>query len=305
MLLFDTLMTPCPLLPKTVRGALLGLAMLLLAPGGMAQTEGLKVSVGIGVIQPSDKQANFYNGSPQNENTVMRILHSEQFGHGIWNNLTDQGLISDAVSSYDQLTVAEYGNMHYRLSVLLSVGLRYDWPSGWGWLSRIDFSDIKAVGAFNISATNGTGVLTNASQYVRCGISGQERRINIDLGVSKMLAPQSASGLAVNAGLNINNCKVEHNDMEIAGKSYDIRDIWNGQAPFHGSAAYEYINQGGIGIGGFAGMEYRVQLTSATVVSLGATVHYTNIALNGYEGYSWNPQLTLKIDMGNFSFLDD
>ncbi|MBQ9473682.1 MAG: hypothetical protein IJU81_04670 [Bacteroidales bacterium] len=288
--------------PRPIRLALILFVLLPFAVS--AQSEGLKVSVGIGVLRPSDKHANFYNGSPQNENDMMRIIHSEQYGHEIWNNLTEQGLITDAVSSYSQLSVAEYGNMHYRLSVLLSVGLRYDWPSGWGWLSRIDFSKLNAVGAFNLSATNGTGVLSNASQYVRCGISGEERRINIDLGVSKSLSPKSPSGFAVNAGLNINNSKVEHNDMEIAGKSYDIRDIWNGQAPYYGSTAYEYINQGGLGLGGFAGLEYRWQLTTTMAVTLGATAHYSNIALSGYEGYALHSQFTLKIEIGDFSFLD-
>lgn len=290
---------------RHITAVLAAVVMLMgIAGRATAQPEGQKVTVGVGVLRPDDRHANFYNGSPQNENTVVRILNSEQYGPTIWNRLTEQGLISDAVSSYELLQVDEYGNMHYRLSVLLGVGLRYDWTNGMGWLARFDYAKLTAVGAFNLNANNNTGTLSNERRYVQCGISGVEKRINMDLGLCCRLAQKGVSSYSANVGLNVNNCKVERNDMEIAGDTYDIRDIWNGGQPFVGSTAYEYINQGGLGLGAFAGLEWHCQVTETSALSLGCTVHYTKIALNGYESYGLQPQLALRFDIGDFSFLD-
>ena len=60
---------------------------------------GLSVSVDAGLLIPNAKQANFYSGRPGNENTISRVLYSEQYGHQIWNSLVDQQLISPSTSS--------------------------------------------------------------------------------------------------------------------------------------------------------------------------------------------------------------
>ena len=75
---------------------------------------GLGVSINAGLLIPNAKQANFYSGRPGNENTIDRVLRSEQYGTQIWTSLVNQGLISpSAIPSYSAFTIAEYPDMYY------------------------------------------------------------------------------------------------------------------------------------------------------------------------------------------------
>lgn len=264
---------------------------------------GLSVTIGAGLMDASDRTANFYSGREGNANTVNRILHSQMYGPQIWTDLTELDLISSAIGSYQQLQVAEYGNMFYRLAVQLSLGVRYDYDNGFGWLVHFDYARLNALGAFLISSDNGTGILSNRDQYVRCGIAGQEKRIYIDLGLNRQFRLPNGLGLALQLGATAVNTSVHANDIQVAGTSYSILDVWNGHTPDAYSQMYPYVNQGGIGIGAFAGVSLGYTMDNFDAISLGYTFRYDKINLLGYELYCPQHLLTLRMDVANFSFL--
>ena len=145
------------------------------------------MTVDAGLIVPSDKQANFYNGDSRSPNRLERVLLSELYGTQIWNDLVNRQLISpSAIPDYSAFMVEEYANMYYRLTFQLGVGFRYVYDNGWGWLARFDFSEMTAAGRFNLSSNNGAGIL-GSNSYVPCGIYGRERRVLIDLGIAKRI----------------------------------------------------------------------------------------------------------------------
>lgn len=264
---------------------------------------GLSVTIGAGLMDASDRTANFYCGREGNANTVNRILHSQMYGPQIWTDLTEQDLISSAIGSYQQLQVAEYGNMFYRLAVQLSLGVRYDYDNGFGWLVHFDYARLNALGAFLISTDNGTGILSNRDQYVRCGIAGQEKRIYIDLGLNRQFRLSNGLDLAFQLGATVVNTSVLANDIQVAGTSYSILDVWNGHTPDAYSQMYPYVNQGGIGIGAFSGVSLGYTMDNFDAISLGYTFRYDKINLLGYELYCPQHLLTLRMDVANFSFL--
>lgn len=268
-----------------------------------ATQRGLSVTVGAGVMESSNRTANFYNGSEGNANTVLRILHSQMYGPQIWADLTEQDLITSAVGSYQQLQVVEYGNMFYRMAVQLSLGIRYDYDNGMGWLLHFDYAKLDALGAFNISSNNGTGVLSSAGQFVRCGVAGQEKRIYVDLGLNKQVRLRNGLDLAFQLGGSAVNTTVVANDMQVAGRTYSILDVWDGQSPGAYSQMYEYMNQGGIGLGCFAGVSLGYTLANYDAISVGYTFRYDKINLMGYEQYCPQHLVTLRMDVANFSFL--
>lgn len=272
--------------------------------GAGYQFSGLSVFVDAGLLLADNRHANFYNGSEGNANTIYRVLHSQAYGQQIWTDLVDKAYISpSAIQNYGQLQVAEYANMDYRLAYQLGIGFRYDYPKGWGWLCRFDYAMLNAVGAFLLSSTNSTGLLTDRDQYVRCGIYGEEKRINIDLGATKRIPLTDAMEIELDLGCNIVNTEVLQNKIEIADRPYDILDKWNGQTPDMGTVAYEYINQGGIGIGGFASVSGCYKLEGASM-SVGYTCYYNTIQLDGYEAYAPQHNIFLRFDLNNFSFFD-
>lgn len=266
--------------------------------------KGLSLSLDVGLLVPSNFHANFFRGIETNLNTINRVLHSEAYGHQIWNDLTTLDLITSAITDYRQLNVEEYGEMSYRLAMQIGMGFRYDYGNGWGWLTRFDYAKLTSTGVFLINATNNTGVLTNQRQYVKCGIMGTEKRVNIDLGVSRKFKMQNGFDIGVEIGGQVNNTEVISNDIEIANRVYNILDIWNGQSPSMGTYAYDYINQGGIGYGGFATLNFGFTMPNYSTLTLAYTFYYNKINLSGYEAFAPQHLITLRFDFDGFSFFD-
>lgn len=298
------------------------LALTLLAPPADAQgyrkqkshaspalgLNGLSVSVDAGLLVPNNKQAEFYSGREHNPNTVYRVLHSNSYGNEIWQNLYTQGLITDAVPNYSALTIEEYGTMTNRLTYQIGLGIRYDYPSRWGWILRFDYARIQASGAFNISSNNGQGILSDRGRYVQCGIFGIENRIFIDLALSRRFPLGSNLELETDLGFNLNNTKVKEHKMEIAGQYYSILDVWDQNGPYAGSASYDYINQGMIGIGAFATLALSRIISGYGSVDLGYSFYYNQTryrAFNESDAFAPNHTIFLRFNLGNFKFFNN
>lgn len=262
---------------------------------------GLSVFADAGAYWGDNTTAAFYSGVPGNANTIDRVLHSNTYGTQIWNNLTEQGLITSAVGNYNQLQVVEYPTMNYRIALLYGLGFRYDYKSGFGWLLRFDIARLNAIGAFNLSATGGTGIL-GTDEYVRCGMLGREDRINIDFAVTCKVPLSETLDLEIDLGAGMNNTKVREQLMEIAGVNYSILDVWDGQSPDFGVGQYEYINQGGIGWGLFSSTMLGYQISGIGAIRVGYTLYRSKINLKGYASGTWNHLLGLRFEINNFSF---
>lgn len=268
-----------------------------------ARLRGLSLTVDFGALWVSDNHANFYNGNPNNVNTLERILYSETYGNHIWNNLTTQNLIGDAVASYKQIKVAEYGEMYYKTAIQLGMGFRYDFElSNWAWQFKFDFAKLNSVGMVLLESGKGLVYLTNQDRYVDCPTTGSERRIYIDLGIIRKFKLHNGMDIELSLGGNLNNTKVESSDIQIGGTTYSILDIWGGRSPSSYVASYDYINQGGIGYGGFASVAFGFTLPVGTAMTLSYTFHYNKVNLLRYESFAPHHAIKLNVAINNFSF---
>ena len=310
----------------SVKRSALIIALLMLAEGALAddwdvhrpyganRPIGLSASINVGMLIANKKQAEFYSGNridpdiDADQTYLERMIHSERFGNQIWTDLVDGGYISpSAIQNYSQLKVVEPAKMHYKLTYQIGLGIRYDWESGWGGLLRFDWSRLTAVGAFNLSSTNGTGILQNDNQYVQCSVGGVENRINIDLGIAKRFFLSESFALELDLGFNLNNLKVKKNMMEIAGRTHDILDIYGSNGPMLNGATYEYINQGGVGFGGFAGVALCYIVpgeNSVGTIDFGYNFYYEKLKLEGYSGYAPQHAIFLRFNLNTFSFFN-
>ncbi|MCR4658820.1 MAG: hypothetical protein K5650_00805 [Bacteroidales bacterium] len=270
---------------------------------GPGRPTGLAAYLNAGMLWADNNVANFYNGNPNNANTVERLLYSNTYGQQIWQDLTEADLIASSVSHYSMLTVAEYGNMRYEPGFQIGMGFRYDYRSGLGWMLRFDLAQLTAVGAFNIDATNSSAVLEQRGRYVRCGLSGKENRINIDLGLTFNTALTRMLDLDIAIGVNANNTKVIASDMTVAGRTYSILDIWGGETPNYNVGSYEYLNQGGLGAGEFGALALCWHFEGVGRVSLGYNLYHTRINLEGYSADGWQHNLYLRFEINNFIFI--
>lgn len=280
------------------------LAILALCAGLSMQAQearGLSLSIDAGCLFADNYQANFYQGIPSNLNTIERILHSEQFGYYMWQDLTNQGLISSNIGNYRQLSIEEYGQMRYRLAIQLGMGMRYDFGRDWAWLLRFNYARLTAEGQFLLnSGRNNSVTLTNQDAYVVCPIMGKEKRILIDFGFSKRFALHDGQFLQADLGVSLNNTHVEANDILVAGRQYSILDVWGGQSPDAYTPAYDYLNQGGIGYGGFFTLAYGLRFPDGNSVLLHYTLYYSRTNLPGYTVFNPQNLFGLRFELAKF-----
>ncbi len=273
---------------------------------GEARLRGLSLTVDAGILKASNQQANFYNGNPNNANTLERILYSESYGHRIFNDLTEQDLIGSAIGTYEQINVAEYGDMYYKIAFKLGMGFRYDFVlSNWGWMARFDYAKLNAQGMVLLNSGKNLSYLTNQNAYVNCPVRGVEERIYIDLGILRKFKLSNGLDMELSLGGNFNNTKVEKSEIKIAGATYSILDVWQGQSPSSYIGTYEYVNQGGIGFGGYASLAIGFTLPNLTAMTLGYTFYYNKVNLEGYTAYAPHHAISLNVALNNFSFFDD
>jgi hypothetical protein len=196
-----------------------------------------------------------------------------------------------------------YPQMHYKLTYQIGFGLRYDYSSGWAWSLAFDFSQVTAAGRFLLSSDNGVGI-PGSRQYVACDIFGLEKRILIDFSVSKSLPLTNLLDLEMAAGIGVNNTKVSENAMVIAGRTYSILDVWNGQDPYAGIGSYPYINQGAIGFGGLASVALCYSIQGARA-DLGYQLRYMQTNYRGYndnDSFALQHIIFLRFNINNFKF---
>ena len=294
-----------------MRNAALLLVALLMSLSAQADDDGvprrtptgLSVFADAGAVWADGVTANFYSGRPDNANTILRVLHSNSYGTQIWNSLVNSGLISPAaIGSYNDLQVVEYPDMYYRTSLLFGMGIRYDYNSGFGWLLRFNLWRLQAIGAFNLSSTNGTGILSDNHQYIRCGMLGKEDRIAIDAALTRTVDLGSGLCLELDLGAELNNAKVKENLMEIDGQTYSILDVWGGRTPDVGVGDYQYMNQGGLGWGVFVSASLGYFVEGLGALKLGYTCYHATATLKGYTAMGWTHSLDIRVEINNFSF---
>lgn len=279
------------------------LAATATADDGKPPSPGLSFFANAGAFWADKSTANFYSGIPTNENTIDRVLHSDTYGHQIWQHLVDVGAISpSAIGNQTNLQVVEYPDMYYRISYQIGLGMRYDYANGFGWLLRFDMAHLNAIGAFNLSSDNGTGVL-GSDPYIRCGMLGKEDRINIDFAIAKTAKLNEMLDIEMNLGASLVNTKVKDNLMEIKGAPYSILDVWNGQSPDYGVGSYEYINQGGIGYGVFISLLVGYAMPNVGAIKAGYTCYQAKTVLKGYTAWGWQHMLGVRFEINNFSFI--
>ena len=265
---------------------------------------GLEVFINAGLFIPSAKQANFYSGRPENANTIERVLFSDTYGRQIWESLVNSGYLR-GVGNYSEMQLADYPDMYYKLGYQIGFGLRYGYKHGWGWLARFDYSQLTAAGAFHIYNGPQASVLTNRDRYVTCAMYGLENRINIDIALTKRFPIDNDWQIEGDIGFNLNNTKVKENKMEINGAYYSILDVWNGRRPDSGVGSYDYVNQGGIGVGGFVTLSFAYVMANRGSLELGYTCYYTQTRYKGYndaDAFAFQHAVFVRANLYNFSF---
>ncbi|MHC1707214.1 MAG: hypothetical protein AB9842_06780 [Bacteroidales bacterium] len=243
----------------------------------------------LGFYFPDNHPANFYNGSPANENKLDLILRNYYYRKQLEDTL---GYMIDSVNPYNLP-----GKMRYAAAYTVGFYVRYQLDKSLGIFASFNFVKLEAKDVFllNLDLPPGWSLDPTYRQYP---IWGKEKRVNIDLGVSKyfQLAPKSV--FFFEGGMNINNTRVIENKIAINNTAYSLVNVYGNQSYIPNSQIQQYeVIQGGIGFGIFATTGVKLVFSDYISMDPGATFYWKGINLGKYDAFK--PTFNLFI---RFSF---
>lgn len=246
--------------------------------------------INVGGYAANKFPAGFYNGSPQNVNSLHYILSNYYWYQEIYHNL----------KSIDTVMVSGFpSNMHYSLAMMGGFFLRYNLDRKNSICLDANYCQLKATDAITLEVDPDPYSLKPADIRL-CPVQGREYRVNIDLAYQRSFPLKSRISLFVQGGFVMNYTKVQKSIVVIADKEYDMINIYGSQYYIPNSNLQENsIIQGGFGYGLFAGGGADFPLTDMFGIEPGAFVQYYNVNLEGYNKYKPSFGFYIRIMFGN------
>ena len=217
--------------------------------------------------------ANYYNGSDYNENKIQFVL-----GNKYWREDINKKLNIADTFILEQLPA----QMRYDPAVSIGFYARGEMSKTLGLIFQFNYQNLKATDFFTINVDPVT-YLTEPDIRL-CPIFGSEKRINIDIGISKTFRSKEKTQIFLEGGFNLNNTKVVESKIQIEDLEYSLVNVYLNQAYVPNSNLQQYvINQGGIGFGTFLSSGVKLVFNDALSIDPGATLYWKSIHLEGYD----------------------
>ena len=259
--------------------------------------------------------ANYYNGSRLNENNLNFIL-SNQYWYEDWHRTVSE--YYPHISMNDRIYVKDPQdldwNLHYKLSMMVSLGARYKLGKGWAVALSYSFSRLTTSTHVLLSANTVTG---NMNKQPVVAIVGKEYRSMIDLSASYLFSQVSPIAKPfVELGVQFNYAKVKSLEAalldkqnKLVGSTYSLLNIYDNQGYYPGAQTYDYTFGGpGFGFSGAAGLK----IVCGKYVSIDPTFYCYFGRLGIYQGkhsgvpgdnrFTFNYGAQIRIVMNDFFF---
>ena len=142
-----------------------------------------------GMLYGNKFNANYYNGSKYNENS-LNFVFSNQYWYEEWQRTVSE--YYPHISMSDRIYVNDPDdmdwNLHYKLSLMVSLGARYKLGNGWAIALSYSFSRLTTSTQVLLSSNAVTG---NMYKQPVVAIVGKEYRSMIDLSASYLFSQVS------------------------------------------------------------------------------------------------------------------
>lgn len=276
---------------------------------------GFDFYIGGGMLFGSPFNANYYNGSNLNENSLNYVF-SNQYWYEEW-----QRTVSEAyphISMSDHIYVNDPKdfdwNLNYKLSMMVSLGARYKLGKGWAIALSYQFSRLTTSTQVLLSSNAVTG---NMYKQPVVAIVGKEYRSMIDLSASYLFSQvHKVVKPFVELGLQFNYAKAKSFDAvlldkenHLVGNTYSLLNIYDNQGYYPGAQTFDYVFGGpGFGFSGAAGLK----IVCGKYVSIDPTFYCYMGRLGIYQGksasgqgenkFTFNYGAMLRIVMNDFFF---
>lgn len=259
--------------------------------------------------------ANYYNGSKYNENS-LNFVFSNQYWYEEWQRTVSE--YYSHISMSDRIYVNDPDdmdwNLHYKLSLMVSLGARYKLGNGWAIALSYSFSRLTTSTQVLLSSNAVTG---NMYKQPVVAIVGKEYRSMIDLSASYLFSQVSPIVKPfVELGLQFNYAKAKSFEAalldkngKMVGSTYSLLNIYDNQGYYPGAQTYDYTFGGpGFGFSGAAGLK----IVCGKYVSIDPTFYCYFGRLGIYQGknasgqgenkFTFNYGAQIRIVMSDFFF---
>lgn len=255
--------------------------------------------------------ANYYNGSKYNENNFDFVFHNQYWKEG-WNNELTNAYSTGIDNFYFNDPEDMDWNLHYRLSMMVSLGARYKLGKGWAIALSYSFSRLTTSTQLLLSY-NGNN--SNQIKLPVVAMVGKEYRSMIDLSASYLFSSvHPVAKPFVELGIQFNYAKVKSFEAalldkngKMVGSTYSLLNIYDNQGYYPGAQTYDYIFGGpGFGFSGAAGLK----IVCGKYVSIDPTFYCYFGRLGVYQGknvagenkFTFNYGAQIRIVMNDFFF---
>lgn len=264
--------------------------------------KGFEIIFAGGCYFGSKYNAQYYNGDKANENNLGYLFNNKYHYDDINNMIKEHyPYISDSIHFGGPL-----GNMKYRVSVMVSLGIRYKFNKNWSIQLVYSFARLKANGQFRLlyEAVPGnyhTGMLDN--QY----ILGKENRSLIDFSACYHFTTHSIVKPFLEAGVQFNFIRVKtmdaifYDDNKNKLKSYSFINNQQNYVPGVQSDG-TIVKYGGPGFGFSASAGIKIAFNK--YVSLDPCFYFNagKFGLEGYKDFSYNFGVLVRLILNNTIF---
>lgn len=266
-----------------------------------------------GMLYGNKFNANYYNGSNLNENSLDFIFQN-QYWYEEWQRTVSE--YYPHISMNDRIYVKDPDdmdwNLHYKLSLMVSLGARYKLGNGWALALSYSFSRLTTSTQVLLSSNAVTG---NMYKQPVVAMVGKEYRSMIDLSASYLFSQVSPIVKPfVELGLQFNYAKTKSfeaalldKDGKMVGNTYSLLNVYDNQGYYPGAQIYDYTFGGpGFGFSGAAGLK----IVCGKYVSIDPTFYCYFGRLGIYQGknvagenkFTFNYGAQIRIVMSDFFF---
>ena len=266
---------------------------------------GWRFGINMGMYLANKQTAGFYNGRPENENSIKWVLDNKYWYEEIRQQLNSNEVIKNPADvpngwqgEYDiwraQNNIAAgdttnwwiyYPDIKYDAAISPGFYAKFNFNNSTGIFIQSNYVKLKSSGIFQMVIDSVNYV---ANPALRAGyIRGVEERVSIDIGISKFFPVGKITSIFIETGFHINSTRVLESEIQIGNKRYSIVNQYgSGQyIPNSNMTAYN-IYQGGIGFGIFLSGGVKFILTEAISIDPGIQFYYKKVNLEGYSGFS-------------------
>jgi hypothetical protein len=164
--------------------------------------------------------------------------------------------------------------LKYHIAFLFGLDLQYGITKTEGFILNVNFAKLTVEGTFTITTTNNLVNPSLGDSVLFFGVSGQEQRLMIQLGYSRIFGEPSSFNVLVEGGLLMNSARFLKNEASINNLKIDLTPFTLNSGYTNNYLPTEY---NAIGYGAFAGIGFNLNLNPKYLIQVIYSPSYEKI----------------------------